>query len=98
MSDNLQIVFIKILNRKKKERKDIFEDDEEYEEYEGFLPMRARRKARCLTTETVRTSWTNIKYQIINNYHDQGSLYNGTHNYKASLYSLVVTNFSSQVH
>ena len=47
------ILFITILNRKK-ERKDIFEDDEDYEEYEGFLPLRARRKARCLTTETVR--------------------------------------------
>ena len=47
------MLFIKILTRKR-ERKDIFEDDEDYEEYEGFLPMRARRKARCLTTETVR--------------------------------------------
>ena len=55
---------IKLLNRKK-ERKDIFEDDEEYEAYEGFLPMRARRKARCLTTETVRI-WTNTRYLIIN--------------------------------
>ena len=57
--------FIKILNRKKKERKDILEDDDEYEAYEGFLPMRARRKARNLTTETVRTSWTNMKYLMI---------------------------------
>ena len=53
------ILFIKISNRKK-ERKDIFEDDEDYEEYEGFLPLRARRKARCLTTETVRMDGANF--------------------------------------
>ena len=34
----------------------MFDEDEDLEEYEGFLPLRARKKARCLTTETVRRS------------------------------------------
>ena len=36
------------------ERRQIFDEDEDLEEYEGYLPLRARKKARCLTTETVR--------------------------------------------
>ena len=61
MSTIRYFFLIKFLNRKK-ERKDIFDDDEEYEAYEGFLPMRARRKARCLTTETVRTYGPVVKF------------------------------------
>ena len=42
---------------RRKERRNILDDDEELEEYEGFLPLRARKKARCLTTETVGRKW-----------------------------------------
>ena len=67
-----------------RERKDIFDDDEEYEEYEGFLPLRARRKARCLTTETVRTR-SNFRNLIINLKYHLGFICSGTHNHQASL-------------